>query len=182
MAGALWVAVPCVHISHVGVAASRGLIVLLAHLHRCSSTFTNFLKKHRVKNKSQPSGEVSSFLVNLVANRVQTDWVNNKTLRQERHCFPLSSSEAHTECFVVCILREKKREKCYIQLGQASAFTSQVFYRCIFSSIGASEGVTYLDASSWPSGLAAEQLLTVIEEQTEQKERPLSDLSDNETR
>lgn len=34
MAGALWVAVLCVHVSYVGVAASGGLIVLLADFYR----------------------------------------------------------------------------------------------------------------------------------------------------
>lgn len=34
MAGALWVAGPCVQISYVGVVASRGVIVLLSDLHR----------------------------------------------------------------------------------------------------------------------------------------------------
>lgn len=109
MAGALWVAVPCDHISNVGVAASRGVIVLLADLHSWSPIFTRFQEETKLRRKKMGLwGWNSSWSVIFLSFRLsevahsgsKTSPDNNQTFGQEKTkniCVgSISSWEAHT--------------------------------------------------------------------------------------
>lgn len=155
----------CSYLSHVGVAANRGLIVLLADLHRWSSTFTHFQEKAEAwkKTKKKQNKKKCNFL--SCTEEVFAHSGSKLTTPSTR--FRLVHWAHDTPLHGVCSAGNTRRV-CK-QLGWASVLFLQLFYLC-FSPPSAH----HAEWRNWmhPLGPVAsmdsnEQLVTVNEEQAE---------------